>query len=170
MGIAKDLLDTDLAYSAWANRRLLDACSALTLLERTRDFGQSHHSVLFTLHHVYEGERFWLGCLRQNEMPPMETIRPPDTPPEPRLEEMEHVWPEVWEGYREWLASVPEEELGRTLSCRLASGTDFHFTRWQLVRHVVNHSTLHRGQIVGMLRAMDKRPPSVDLTTYYVTR
>jgi len=32
----------------------------------------------------------------------------------------------------------------------------------------VNHATLHRGQVVGMLRQLGKRPPNVDIMTFYL--
>jgi uncharacterized damage-inducible protein DinB len=35
------------------------------------------------------------------------------------------------------------------------------------VVHVVNHATLHRGQVVGMLRQLGIRPPATDLVFYY---
>ena len=38
---------------------------------------------------------------------------------------------------------------------------------WQIVMHVVNHGTLHRGQIVGMLRQLGVKPPSTDIVFYY---
>jgi hypothetical protein len=47
--ITKQALLTDLDYSAWANQRLLDACSALTAEELDRDLGASHGGVIRTL-------------------------------------------------------------------------------------------------------------------------
>jgi uncharacterized damage-inducible protein DinB len=38
---------------------------------------------------------------------------------------------------------------------------------WQIVLHVVNHATLHRGQVVGMLRQMGIAPPHTDLMFFY---
>jgi uncharacterized damage-inducible protein DinB len=35
------------------------------------------------------------------------------------------------------------------------------------VVHVVNHATLHRGQIVGMLRQLTMKPPATDILFYY---
>jgi uncharacterized damage-inducible protein DinB len=37
----------------------------------------------------------------------------------------------------------------------------------QLVLHVVNHGTHHRGQVSGFLRAMGHVPPKLDLVSYY---
>ncbi|MGC2662131.1 MAG: DinB family protein [Bryobacteraceae bacterium] len=169
MTIAKDILQADIAYSAWANRRVLEACAALTAAELTHDLGQSHRSVLLTLNHMYEGEQFWSHCLLTNRMPPMDEIRDSGVPAQPRLEELERAWPQVWTNLDAWLTALPEEDLAQTLTCRLRGGHDFHFARWQLLRHVVNHSTLHRGQIVGMLRMLDKHPCNVDLLSYYLS-
>jgi uncharacterized damage-inducible protein DinB len=33
--------------------------------------------------------------------------------------------------------------------------------------HVVNHATLHRGQVMGMLRQMGIDPPHTDLMNFY---
>ena len=106
MGIAKELLHLDLHYSAWANRRLLEACSALTTSERMRNLGHSHGGVLFTLQHIYEGERFWSDCVQTRWMPPMSEIRAPDDPPEPRFEELKEAWPAVWSGSPDGLAPL----------------------------------------------------------------
>ena len=38
---------------------------------------------------------------------------------------------------------------------------------WQIVMHVVNHGTLHRGQIVGMLRQLGVKAPATDIVFYY---
>lgn len=42
---------------------------------------------------------------------------------------------------------------------------------WQMLQHVVNHGTYHRGQIATMLRQMDAAPPrSMDLIDFYRER
>ena len=39
----------------------------------------------------------------------------------------------------------------------------------QLVLHVVNHGTHHRGQVAGFMRTMGHIPPKLDLVHYYLT-
>jgi uncharacterized damage-inducible protein DinB len=42
---------------------------------------------------------------------------------------------------------------------------------WQLLQHLVNHGSYHRGQITTMLRQLGAAPPkSVDLISFYRER
>ncbi|MCU1297834.1 MAG: hypothetical protein JWO91_2112 [Acidobacteriaceae bacterium] len=120
MTIAKQALLTDLDYSAWANQRLLDACSALTAEELDRDLGASHGGVIRTLRHIYYAERVWMKRLRTNSLPPLHEVGDQrlfgDAPPEPGLEVLKKSWPEVWSNLREWLGLLPGRGTGqRTL-------------------------------------------------------
>ena len=38
---------------------------------------------------------------------------------------------------------------------------------WQIVLHVVNHGSYHRGQVAAMLRAAGYAPPDSDLIIWY---
>jgi uncharacterized damage-inducible protein DinB len=172
VGIAKSILLTDVDYSAWATQRLLDACRVLTAEEFDRRLDASHGSIAGTLRHIYDGDRFWVENLCANCVPPLSEFgkKDPtrDLEAEPDLETLRAKWPEVWSGLRQWLETLPEAELDHDLHCLLPDGTDFGISRWKIVRHMVNHSTLHRGQIVGMLRILGKQPANNDLFGYYL--
>jgi uncharacterized damage-inducible protein DinB len=172
MTIAKQALLTDLDYSAWANQRLLDACSALIAEELDRDLGASHGGVIRTLRHIYYAERVWMKRLRANSLPPLHEVGDQrlfsDAPAEPDLEALKKAWPEVWSSLREWLEPFPDAELEFELSCHVLNGDELRLSRWKLILHMVNHSTLHRGQVIGMLRAFGKQPPNLDLFSFYM--
>jgi len=72
----------------------------------------------------------------------------------------------VWRAGREWLENLLDADLDGTLSSRMPDGSEFLVSRWKILMHSVNHSTLHRGQVVGMLRALGKQPPNTDLFSY----
>ena len=172
MTTAKEMLLMDLDYSAWANRVLLEACSPLTTEELGRDLGASHRSLIETLRHIYYTERVWMRRLRENAMPPMHEVGDQklfcDPPPEPGIAELKRDWPEVWRAGHDWLESLTETDLDATLRSRLPDGSEFRVSRWKIVMHAVNHSTLHRGQVVAMLRMLGKQPPNTDLFSYYM--
>ena len=134
--------------SAWANRNLLDGCAALTVEEMQRDFRISHTSILSTLSHIYDGERVWLDCLHTT--PDLGIWRLPQGPaPEYSLDALTQNWPEIWEGFDRWLEVHSESSLQVELNLQLPGEIERRFPRWKILRHVLEHSALHRGQIVG---------------------
>jgi len=164
---AKELLRADILYSGWANQRLLEACSALSSGEIERDLGISHGGVLATLRHIHDGERVWLDCLRTS--PEMGAWRlPQGTPPEPSLDALRKSWPELSDGYLRWLENLPEAGLGIEVSVLLPGEVEPSLPRWTILRHVLEHSTFHRGQIVGMIRMLGHTPPGIHRMDYYL--
>jgi uncharacterized damage-inducible protein DinB len=56
--------------------------------------------------------------------------------------------------------------LSADLPFRLLSGDPSSMRLVDQMQHVANHATLHRGQIVGMIRQLGIEPPSTDLLFY----
>src|SRR5215469_16563456 len=51
-------------YDSWANRRMMDACAALSAEQFTRDLGSSFCSVRDTLAHIMGAQWIWLERFR----------------------------------------------------------------------------------------------------------
>jgi uncharacterized damage-inducible protein DinB len=174
LGVLKRLLHTELDYSEWANRRLLQACEQLTPEEFIYDFGASHASIGGTLRHILYAERAWTARLVANSLPEFDLLGDPKSDPgpplEPELTMLTVHWPPVWIAWHRWLADLSDDELDHEMSSTRSDGSLFMVARWQLALHMVNHSTMHRGQIVTMLRALGKQPPNTDLFTLYHAR
>jgi uncharacterized damage-inducible protein DinB len=162
MAITADVLRDHLNYTAWANRRLVDAASALNPQELTRDFGTADHNVLGTLVHVYAADRIWLGRIEGNF--PAHFIVPER---DMNLAVLTSDWPALSERWKQWAALLTEDSILEEISYKTTKGDAFATLIWQIVLHVVNHGTHHRGQVSGFLRAMGHVPPSLDLTVYY---
>jgi uncharacterized damage-inducible protein DinB len=167
MSPSKHWLANQIAYSGWADQRLLIACSGLSPDELDRDLGSSHASVLRTLRHIYYTERVWLKRLRADSLPPLIEIGDQrlfcDSPPEPDLHALRTDWPPVWQGLQQYLDTLPDTELTGELR-----GIDCSIPRWKLLLHIVNHSTLHRGQVMSLLRQLGKQPPGTDLFEFHL--
>lgn len=153
------------AYSAWATSRLLDACTCLSSHQLENALGASHSSILGTLRHIYDGERVWLERLNADG----EWRLPQGPAPEHSFAFLAETWPKLWEGYRRYLEQASEHDLCHEFRTLLPHDESLQGPRWQIVLHVVNHSSLHRGQIISMLRAHGVQPPNADLMSYYLT-
>jgi len=162
MEFSADLLRTHLDYSKWASKRLVDAASTLPPEELARDFETADHSVLGTLVHIYAADRVWLGRIRRN--PPARFLDPGK---DMHLEVIRDAWPRLLDDWRSWSEGLTEESLRVPLQYTDLKGNAYETPIWQIVLHVVNHATHHRGQVSGFLRAMGHTPPVLDLTAYY---
>jgi uncharacterized damage-inducible protein DinB len=166
MSQLKELLFSQIAYSAWATSQLLGACSALHADQLGRGLGASHSGILQTYCHIYDGERIWLRRLIGTG----DEQRLPSGPaPELTFGFLVQSWPSLWHTYRDWIESATDADLKEILSTVLPDGNLLRVPRWQIVLHTVNHSTLHRGQIVTMLRTLGVKPPNTDLTAFWQT-
>lgn len=149
------------AYSEWATRRLLSACEALTPEQVDRDVGGSHPTIRRTLYHVHISEEFWVQCLREKAIPRLADIGGPVDPPPTSLDEMRRVWPGIWRDLQDYIERASDEELAAEIR-----GPDCHIHRWQLIMHLVNHASLHRGQVTSMMRQVGAKPVNTDIFTY----
>jgi uncharacterized damage-inducible protein DinB len=163
MPISVDTLRLQLDYSAWASQRLLDAAAKLSPEELTRDFKTSDKCVLDTLVHVYAADRIWLARV-------LAESRATFADPEDRdLTLLQTEWPALHQRWKLWLRDFSDDDVLRVISFRNMKGRPYSQPVWQILLHVVNHGTHHRGQISGFLRAMGHTPPPLDLMEYYMT-
>ncbi len=150
------------AYNRWANDRLLSRCRALSDDEFTRPLGGSFGSLRETWAHVLGAEWIWLE--RWNG------ASPPGFPTTWDLASWNAVyarWQEITRDQAAFLERLTDQLLHTPVSYRNMAGTTFADPLWQLMRHVVNHSTYHRGQVTLLLRQLGHEAVSTDLVLYH---
>jgi uncharacterized damage-inducible protein DinB len=147
-----------LAYSEWASRRLFDVVMALPAEQRERDLGSAHRCVLDTLAHIVFADRVWLKRVMGTAVPGAEAV-----PSEAVAVE----WPRLWRQWADLAAGWTDAELAQVIEYPDLRGAARASTLEEMVMHVVNHATLHRGQVSGMLRQMGVAPPQTDLIVFY---
>ncbi|HUO84444.1 MAG TPA: DinB family protein, partial [Thermoanaerobaculia bacterium] len=64
------------------------------------------------------------------------------------------------------LQSLTDDDLESSLNYRTLAGDAYESRLLDLLLHVVNHSTYHRGQLTTMLRQVGAKPPSSDYVFY----
>lgn len=147
-----------LRYSGWASRKLLEAARDLNPEDLTRNVGVSHESILGTLSHIHAADRFWYSRVVDPNEP---VIR------ESGLATLEKQWPAVQQKWEAWAAGLTDADLSRVVSYKTSKGIRYENVTSEILLHVVNHATLHRGQAVGMIRQLGIAPPVTDLMSYY---
>ena len=157
-----NLMIAHLRYNQWATARLLEAAKPLTNEEFKRDLRSSHGSVHGTLVHIYQADQIWFARLMGHETGLLSAYQPPDD-----LEAFQQDWLGIHELYLEWSDDLTPDGWTQEIGYRNTKGEPFRTPAWQIVLHVVNHATYHRGQVAGMLRQLGHAPPGTDLITYY---
>jgi len=138
------------AYCRWANRRVLDAAAALPEADRQRDLGGSFGSLHDTLVHVLWGERGWLQFWREG------AFVPGSTPGEYRdADSLRAAWNDHDASFMAFVGDVSETSLAAEHIV-----DDERYSLADLVAHLFNHSSYHRGQIALLLRQLGHRPPA----------
>jgi uncharacterized damage-inducible protein DinB len=152
-------------FNAWANNRTLDACASLTPEQLTRDLGCSFKSVRDTLAHIYGAEWVWLE--RWHGRVPAGL---PSAADFPDLETLRRKFTEIDRNLVDYAASLNADDLQRVVSVKTSSGAVFASPLWQMLQHLANHGTYHRGQVAAMLRQLGSKAGSTDLIGFYRER
>ena len=149
---------THLRYSEWASRKLLEFVAGLPAETAAQPIGNSHGGILKTLQHIYYADRVWMSRM---EGSPAQFA---DPDPGPSLDDLNRHWWPILSRFQEWTA---EQDPQRRIAFRNLKGDAFEKPVYQIVLHVVNHGTYHRGQVSSMLRQMGHVPPATDMIYFF---
>jgi uncharacterized damage-inducible protein DinB len=152
-------------YTEWANARVMDAAADLSDDDLRHDFGTSYKSIFGTLLHMAGAEWIWLE--RWNgRAPGKETWSFWTSGSCADLDTLKKRWADIIERRGRYVAELDETTFDAELPFKLLSGDASTMRLAHQMQHVVNHATLHRGQVVGMIRQLGLEPPSTDLLFY----
>ena len=153
-------------YNYWARDRMLEAVGRLGVEQYTRDLGNSFRSVRDTLVHLYSAE--WVWHSRWIGQSPTAMI---SMDAFADLHALRAAWADMEAKIRAFVDGIGEDGLIRVYEYTLMNGTPASTVFWQMLQHVVNHGTYHRGQVTTMLRQLGAAPPkSLDLIAFYRER
>ncbi|MGA2810090.1 MAG: DinB family protein [Candidatus Acidiferrum sp.] len=152
-------------YNAWANRRALDAASALAAEQYTRPLGSSFSSVRDTLVHICSGEWVWLERFEGRSPAAFPDLKHLDT-----VRALGQHWSSQEAALLAFAGRLTQANLDTVLEYRTFKFGLYRNPLWQSMQHVVNHGTYHRGQIATLLRQLGAQPVLTDLMHFYRER
>jgi len=152
-------------FNAWANDRTIDACAPLAPEQFTRDLASSFRSVRDTLAHIYGAQWVWLE--RWHGRIPTAL---PSAADFPDLDTVRRRFIEIDRNMVDFAASLNADDLHRIVQYKTVAGTAQAQPLWQMLQHVANHSTYHRGQVTTLLRQLGAKATSTDLIAFYRER
>jgi uncharacterized damage-inducible protein DinB len=156
-------LRTLLDYNYWARDRMFEALASLTPEQADRDMGNSFRSIRDTVTHLYAAEWVWYSRWQGTSPTALLTT---DTFAD--LAALRAAWIEQEGKIRAFVEDLGESGVDRVFAYTLFSGQTGAAPFWQMLQHVVNHGSYHRGQVTTMLRQLGVKPPqSLDMITFY---
>jgi uncharacterized damage-inducible protein DinB len=155
----KSMLGDAFAHHQWATLKLLDVCATLTPEQLSTVAPGTYGSIITTLRHLVETDRWYLGFL-SFEGSPLPGISEDNelTIAELRAETERNgeAWLRVLARYAD-----PEEDIEER-----GDGWEFHSPVGFRLAQAVHHGTDHRSQVWTALSALGIEPPKIDLWAY----
>jgi uncharacterized damage-inducible protein DinB len=148
-------------YNRWANARVLEAVTALTNEQFLKELGSSYSSIRDTLVHILSAEEVWL--MRWKGISPKQMLDPSYFSD---LRSIQAKWAEVEMDQWNFVSKISDESLEERVEYRNFQDEVWEYTLWQMMHHMVQHSTYHRGQVVAMLRQLGAAPVPLDFLIY----
>ena len=149
-------------YNAWANRRLYDACAALSEAEYMKPRPAFFGSIHGTLNHLLVGDRIWIARIQHKPNPKitLDQVLYGDfiALRVARQAEDDHLINLV--------GGIAERSLDQPLAYANTKGQRQQTPLRLVLAHLFNHQTHHRGQAHGLLSQTGVAPPSLDLIYY----
>lgn len=149
-------------YNSWANRRLYAATFALEDAA-WRPLGLFFGSIHATLNHLLVADRIWLGRLtgKDQDDGPLDKIAYQEMGALAAARQVED------ERLQQFVADLDEQDFDRLHRYQNTSGATFEQPLTQILTHIFNHQTHHRGQAHTGLTLLGVEAPSLDLVVYY---
>jgi len=146
--VMRDYFQRLFKYNQWCNLQLVEHLKPLPYLEQ----------VMLRLSHIVSAEEVWYQRVKPLGHEPLPLFEPQQWPVlTPRLEE----------SAQRWLDLVNQQEDYKSIiSYQTTSGTPYETPLDDILIHLANHGTYHRGQIATLLRQLGYEPLATDYIVF----
>ena len=153
----KEFLQKYAAYNLWANKTLLAKLSVVSSEILHKETGSSFGSIYKTLVHLMEVEAIWWQRLKLQD-----NIQMPDKDPDENIDLVSSKLLTLSKQWSEWVIESNEKNLTHVFGYYNSKKEYFKQPVNEVLLHLFNHQTYHRGQIVTILKqnGIEKIPPT----------
>jgi len=158
----KQILQQLAAYNIWANERLIDCMMALPEEWFMKELAGSFPSLHATLMHILDAESIWWQRMKMQEIITTPSAHFKGTTYD--LTQALMLQNKLWES---WIATASLPALEHVFHYQNTKREQFKQPVYQMLFHVFNHGTYHRGQFVTMLRQLEvQKIPATDFIVF----
>jgi len=153
---AADNLRMLMRYTAWANTRLFDTLAGLP------GDTAALPGMVKTLNHAYVVDLIWKAHLEGRP----HGFRERNTEAQPAFQVLREAQNNSDRWYTAYADTLSEAAHNEVISFVFVDGGAGALSRGQMLMHITNHKTYHRGYVAQMLYAIGHRPPVMDLPVF----
>jgi uncharacterized damage-inducible protein DinB len=138
-----------LEYDFWANERISEVIKEHSLFR-----GKPIH----LLSHIINAEVLILGRIRKEKFFDPFMVR--------SIEDNDELSKSIHKEWMDYIDSLKEDDFDNIVRYVNIRGEQVTAKIWEMIMHLINHSTYHRGQIATFIRGKNIEPPITDFMTF----
>jgi uncharacterized damage-inducible protein DinB len=152
----KQLLQQYAAYNIWANKKIIETAKQLSEEQINKEIVSSFPSVYKTVLHLMEVENAWWERLKLVEHPSQFGWFTGN------FDELSNKLLELSQQWHNWIHNTNDQNISHVFAYQNSRKEHFKQPVYEMLLHLYNHQTFHRGQVVMMFRqlGLDKIPPT----------
>lgn len=149
-------------YRAWADGLLFQALANVPEASLTAPQPIVFGNLLRTLNHAYCMDQVWAAHLQG--VPHGFTSRNPEACPS--FDALRTAQADIDDWYVRYADSLDAQACEEVVRFTFIGGGEGEMRRGDILLHVVNHATYHRGHVAMMMYGMSVPPPTTDLPVF----
>ncbi len=159
---ADDTVEILIGHKAWANKRLFDKLTSIPDIESMKDI----QVIIGTLNHAYVVDCIFKAHLESKS----HSFKGVNASPLPSLTELYEFVAEIDHWYIDYADELSNDDLAQRLEFQFTSGEDASMLRKEVLLHVANHGTYHRGNVAVWMQQNSIYPDQDVLTDFIISR
>jgi uncharacterized damage-inducible protein DinB len=152
-------------YMRWGDRLMIGAARTVPDEQYYADQGISFGSVHKLMVHCMAAQWIWLSRWRGENPTRLESHEQ-----YPKRGDVEQRWPLVHAALIDFLGLQTPGTLARAVNYRNLKGEHCSLALADLMLHVIDHASYHRGQVASMIKRAGGQPAAVSYTRYALER
>jgi uncharacterized damage-inducible protein DinB len=158
----KQLLQQYAAYNLWASKRILERILLLNDDSLNKEVGGSFSSIFKLILHMWDAESMWWQRLKLVE----HVARPSDTF-NGNIAELAIKLTRQSTEWELWVNGASEVALNHVFAYRTTKREEYKQPVYEVLMHLFNHQSYHRGQLVMKLRLLgEEKIPATDFVVF----
>lgn len=148
-------------YHHWAADKLFEALGDVSAADLDKPWGGSFKTARALLRHIVGAEQLWLERFGGTSPKAM-----PEFPATHSGADYLAEWRKVKAREQEFVAGLDDRKLAANLAYTNMKGEKHSYPLADILTHVVNHGTYHRGQLSHLLRDLGRAGVSTDYVAW----